>query len=777
MKRRLAVAMLALAAGGPALAAPTILTASLPTGAFQQSYYTQLTATDPNVLNPTFIWSLTNGLLPAGLNFLNSNNFGVITGTPTVAGTFYLTFTVQENSGNTFIGSAFQSYTLTITAGPPSITLNTLPPAVQGTQYSATLTASGGVPPYQWTFVSFDTQGLSIGFTTGTITGVPPTPGIFFLTVQLTDSVGASARQTLQLFVATPLRVLTTSLPNGSSGTFYSQALSPGGGQPPYTWSLLTGILPPGLQLSPTGVISGTPSGNGTYPFTVQLLDFGKRVAQANLVITIGPGLTITTSSLPDGTVGQPYSQTIAASGGLSPYVWSIVSGSLPSGLALDSGSGTVSGTPNTVSTLTVTVQVTDSLGGSAQANIAINIRSSLTIVTSALPDAAVGSAYSQTLASSGGLAPLLWSISQGALPAGLTLNVTTGAIAGTPSFAGASSFTVTVTDASRQTASKALAILVASPLTITTGDFTATAGVAFSLTLAASGGTPPYVWGISSGSLPAGLRFDPGSALISGTPTAPGSSTITVAIIDARQQVASKTITVTVNPPLPPALTITAGTGAQPPVSIALASAYFGDVSGTLTLSFNSSVGGDDQMLAFAAGGGRTATFTIRASTTQAVFANGATSAPLLMPTVAGTITLTVTSLRTGNTDIMPATPPSRTITIDPAAPVITGVAFQQQPGGFTVTVTGYSNTREMASAQFHFVPASNNSFATSDFTVQLGPAFSTYYQSSASFAFGSLFTLTMPFTVQGNAQAVVSYTVTLTNTKGTTPPTQGNP
>src|SRR5262249_8084377 len=157
-----------------------------------------------------------------------------------------------------------------------------------------------------------------------------------------------------------------------------------------------------------------------------------------------------------------------------------------------------------------------------------------------------------------------------------------------------------------------------------------------------------------------------------------------------------------------------------------------------------------------FASNGRRMVPFTIRASTTQAVFENGATSAPLLMPTVAGTITLTVTSLRTGNIDIIPANPPSANITVDPAAPVITRVAFQHQTGGCMLTVTGYSNTREVSNAQFHFVPASNNSFATSDFTVQVGPAFSAYYQTAASFAFGSMFTLTVPFTVQGNAQAV---------------------
>ena len=92
-------------------------------------------------------------------------------------------------------------------------------------------------------------------------------------------------------------------------------------------------------------------------------------------------------------------------------------------------------------------------------------------------------------------------------------------------------------------------------------------------------------------------------------------------------------------------------------------------------------------------------------------------------------------------------------------------------------MSVTGFSNTREMVSGLFHFVPASNNTFAQSDITVQLGSAFLTWYQNPASVATGSEFTLTLPFTVQGNAQAVVSYTVTLTNSIGNSTAFPGNP
>jgi hypothetical protein len=304
----------------------------------------------------------------------------------------------------------------------------------------------------------------------------------------------------------------------------------------------------------------------------------------------------------------------------------------------------------------------------------------------------------------------------------------------------------------------------------------TAIVGVAFTVTLAGSGGTSPYMIQISSGTLPAGLRFDPASATISGTPTASGSANIVFTITDSRKQAVSKTILVTVSPP--PTVTLggapaTAPPGTQQPFTVSLGSAYAVDLNGTATLAFASSAGADDQLITFCSGG-RTMSFTIPAGATQAVFPCGPNV--VIVGTTAGTITLVV-SLSAGGVNVTPSPAPSTTIKINPTPPVMTKVTFQQSTGGFTMSVTGFSNTREMVSGLFHFVPASNNTFAQSDITVQLGSAFLTWYQNPASVATGSEFTLTLPFTVQGNAQAVVSYTVTLTNSIGNSTAFPGNP
>src|SRR5262249_45545332 len=142
-------------------------------------------------------------------------------------------------------------------------------------------------------------------------------------------------------------------------------------------------------------------------------------------------------------------------------------------------------------------------------------------------------------------------------------------------------------------------------------------------------------------------------------------------------------------------------GNTTQPPVSVTLGSAYPVDVSGTLTLSFNSAFGGGDDMKKFS-NGSRTVGFTVPAGSTQATFPN-APNAAVIRGTGAGTITLTAT-IKAAGTDIPPTPAPTRTIVINPSVPVITGVTIQQISGGINVIVTGYSSTREISSGLFHF-------------------------------------------------------------------------
>jgi len=272
--------------------------------------------------------------------------------------------------------------------------------------------------------------------------------------------------------------------------------------------------------------------------------------------------LNITTTSLPDGTVNYNYSTTLTAAGGVLPYNWTLTSGSLPSGLQLNASSGVISGTPTVTGTSPFTVQVTDAetppVNASAPLSITVNSTlSQLTITTTSLPNGTQNSSYSATLAATGGVTPYTWSISSGTLPPGLTLNASTGAITGTPSGAGVSTFNVQVTDSESpaQASVRQLSITIspAVPLSITTTSMPdGTADQPYSFQLVAIGGVYPYNWSVIAGKLPDGLTLNSSTGLISGIPTLPGPKDMTVQVMDSETPPvsASKEFTFTINPP-----------------------------------------------------------------------------------------------------------------------------------------------------------------------------------------------------------------------------------
>ena len=207
--------------------------------------------------------------------------------------------------------------------------------------------------------------------------------------------------------------------------------------------------------------------------------------------------------------------------------------------------------------------------------------------------------------------------------------------------------------------------------------------------------------------------------------------------------------------------------------MTISIASPYAVNITGTVTLTFQSSVGGDDQDIVFTtAAGGRTASFTIPAGATTASFSGNCTASASNLcfdtGTVAGTITLTLDFMASG-TDITPSPAPAATYTTSPTVPSIQTVTLEQTPGGVTVLVTGLSSTRDMSSGAFTFAAATGTTISDPTVNVPLSSAFTTWYSNTASNAYGSQFTLTMPFPVSGQAGDLVSVTVTLTNSKGT--------
>jgi hypothetical protein len=177
------------------------------------------------------------------------------------------------------------------------------------------------------------------------------------------------------------------------------------------------------------------------------------------------PDLAISTSSLPGGTVGGSYSTTLAASGGVTPYLWSIAAGSLPAGLTVNPQTGVISGSPSAAGTFTFTAQVSDAQSPADSATRSLSIAVTqpqpppLNITTTSLPNGKRNKSYSRTLQATGGVTPYVWFIAAGSLPPGLALNASTGVISGKPTALGTWSFTVRVRDSQPTPASDTQAL------------------------------------------------------------------------------------------------------------------------------------------------------------------------------------------------------------------------------------------------------------------------------------------------------------------------------
>ena len=303
-------------------------------------------------------------------------------------------------------------------------------------------------------------------------------------------------------------------------------------------------------------------------------------------------------------------------------------------------------------------------------------------------------------------------------------------------------------------------------PLSITTATFSIFTGQAFTGTLAATGGTPPYAWSALSGKLPTGLQLA-ADGTITGTATGEVFAPPVIAVTDSTGARATRSITFLAftasAPPISIEMPSTAGFAQAVTVSVRMASPFAGDVNGTLTLAFKSSAGADDPAIQFSTGG-RSVSFTIPAGSTQATIA-GKNDLTISTGTLAGAITLTATV--TSPADAAPP-PATATITSAATAPAIDSVTLSQTSGGLTVVVTGYTPTREISSGAFSFTAGGNATLAQSTITVPLAPAFSAWFGSAASAPFGGAFTLTVPFIVQGNASNVVRVAVNLTNGPG---------
>jgi hypothetical protein len=535
----------------------TISTSSLPGGTVSSAYSFQFTSAG-GIGSKS--WAIASGALPTGLSLASS---GALTGTPTVAGTFSFAVSVTDSCSPT--GQTVTSPTLSLVINPAPIPLAIttgaiLPSSVEGVAYSAQMNATGGTTPYTWSTTGTLPGGLSLS-SAGTISGTPTTAGTVNFPAKVTDAVAATVSQSESITIACPaVQINSTSpLPNGVQGDVYTNfQFTATGGILPLTWTVTSGSFPTGMSMNSSGVLSGTPSASGTFTVGITATDSCSPTNSTNtrtFILNIIPALTIvTTSPLQAGTEGVAYSATVNAVGGTPPYAWTLPAGTLPSGLSLSSG-GVISGTPLATSVSSFTVRVTDSATLTTTKALSITITCPTLAITSpsTLPGAAQNQPYSFQFSSSGGILPISWTGTS--IPAGLALS-TSGALTGTPTGSGAASLSITATDsclATHQTASGSFSLTTTAaptPVVISTTSPlpAATQGVAYSTQMAATGGTPPYTWSQTGGSLPAGITISSPAGIISGTPTTIGTTSATLQVSDSLGQTASGSFSITVS-------------------------------------------------------------------------------------------------------------------------------------------------------------------------------------------------------------------------------------
>jgi hypothetical protein len=340
-----------------------------------------------------------------------------------------------------------------------------------------------------------------------------------------------------------PLEILTDDVPGAAKGKAYQEQLEATGPGGPFTWSLASGSLPPGLSLSPGGVISGVPSSLGGSSFSARVTDRFGYATTRSFFLNVST-IAVTTRSVPDAFIGASYSTTLEYAGGPFP-TWRLAGGSLPPGLKF--ASGKISGIPTSAGSYTFWVTVTSGGVTSYPAQRLTLVVRPMEIAAPSLPDAPVWTAYSQKLTTRGGKATLVWSVSGGGLPPGVVLS-SAGALSGKPTTVGSYPVTIKVKDALGQIATKSFVITV-TPMTITTTSLTAVKkGSYYSQLLAASGCRATLTWSVLSGTLPTGLTLST-TGRISGYPKAPGSWTFTVRVSDSSvpKNTATRTYTITV--------------------------------------------------------------------------------------------------------------------------------------------------------------------------------------------------------------------------------------
>jgi endoglucanase len=341
---------------------------------------------------------------------------------------------------------------------------------------------------------------------------------------------------------APALSISTLALANGTVGSAYSQTFTATGGSGPYSWSLASGILPAGLTLSSAGILSGTPTAVVTSSFTLQVKDATSVTITRAYSLAVGAGAVIvapviSSSATASGVVGSSFSYQITASNNPTSYAAT----GLPSGLAVNAVSGLISGTPTAAATSTISLKASNAGGtGTKTLTLTIAAAKAPVITSSATASGVVGSSFRYQITASNN--PTSYAAT--GLPSGLAVNAASGLISGTPTVAATSTVSLKASNAGG-TGTKTLTLTVAAakaPVITSSATASAVVGSSFNYQITASNNPTSY----AATGLPSGLAVNAASGLISGTPTAAATSTISLKASNAGGA-GTKTLTLTV--------------------------------------------------------------------------------------------------------------------------------------------------------------------------------------------------------------------------------------
>lgn len=401
-----------------------------------------------------FTWRVMGGSLPVGIS-LDSEK-GILSGTPSDYGDRAVIIEVTDVNDN----KAQKEFIWHI-ADDLVIETGAIPDGAKDVDYSFPLSAKGGVLPYQWQITSGELlQGLTFDPETGIIQGTPKQAGqVRSFTVKIIDSDNPPQKDEMTYHFEVKhdeLYIFTQSFDNGRVDQSYKETIRAYLGNPPYSWRVSNGIVPPGLSLigSPnTASLEGIPEKAGNYIFSMEVCDSDTPAtcADQEFQINMFGEVVIETDELDKACAGQFYSDSIVVTGGVHPYTWKITQGSLPPNLSLDPQTGRISGIPmlDPGQHSMFTVRVMDSENPYSldeHQYLIYGNDCSLTILTTAMPKAMQHEDYDIDFSGVGGIAPYTWQIVE-SLPTGLTFDHEKGRLSGQPKECGLFNLTVKIND------------------------------------------------------------------------------------------------------------------------------------------------------------------------------------------------------------------------------------------------------------------------------------------------------------------------------------------